>query len=91
MRELKTTPAFRRDLKRERRANSDAEDALKAVINSLLREDPLPRKLKDHALKGPWQDYRECHLEFDLLLIYRSDQEAVTLVRLGTHSRLFSG
>jgi mRNA interferase YafQ len=40
---------------------------------------------------GDWRDHRECHLKSDLLLIYRKpDTEVLQLVRLGSHSELFS-
>lgn len=49
-----------------------------------------PKRLKDHALSGDWKDHRECHLKPDLLLIYRITDDGITLVRLGSHSELFS-
>lgn len=61
--------AFRKDLKRVRKRGYDL-DKLEAVIE-LLREDlPLPKARRDHSLKGEWQDFRECHIEPDWLLIY---------------------
>ena len=57
---------------------------------ALLKEDkPLPPESKDHALKGSWADFRECHLGGDMLLAYRVGGDEVVLARIGTHSELF--
>ena len=52
------------------------------------------RLLKDHALKGEWTGFRECHVGGDFLLIYELDENVgksgrVNFVRAGTHSELF--
>ena len=84
------TTRFRRDLKRTRRRGKDSEK-IKDVIKLLVAEEPLPERLRDHPLVGDWRGYRECHIEPDWLLIYRTDTEAgtLTLVRTGTHADLF--
>lgn len=47
---------------------------LKAVMLHLIANDaPLSPERRDHALKGTWADYRECHIGGDFLLIYRVD------------------
>jgi len=92
MRRIERTNAFRRDFKREQRGLHRRDlQALIPLIVALLAEDkPLPARNHDHALGGEWQDYRECHLKPDLLLIYRKpDAEVLQLVRLGSHSELF--
>jgi len=55
----------------------------------LLEGKELPAEARDHMLKGEWQGCREFHLGGDLLLIYISNDDAVILVRIGTHSQLF--
>jgi mRNA interferase YafQ len=57
----------------------------------LANEEILPKKYKDHFLQGNWQGYRECHVKPDLLLIYKleNDKLTLTLVRTGSHSDLF--
>ncbi len=84
------TTRFRRDLKRTRRRAKDSEK-IKDVIKLLVAEEPLLERLRDHPLVGDWRGYRECHIEPDWLLIYRTDTEAgtLTLVRTGTHADLF--
>ena len=52
---------------------------------------PLPRKNIDHPLTGIWKNSRECHVNPDILLIYRIDKEnnKLYLERFGSHSELF--
>ena len=39
----------------------------------IANEAPLGPERRDHALKGAWARYRECHVGGDFLLIYRVD------------------
>lgn len=61
-------------------------------IVGLLREEKLlPEKCCDHALKGEYMGHRECHISPDWLLIYKVENDMITLslTRTGTHSDLF--
>ena len=63
---------------------------LEDVIRLLCNEQPLPDKNRDHALTGSFVGFRECHIQPDWLLIYKVEQEilTLTLTRTGTHSDL---
>lgn len=89
MKALDHTTKFRRDLKREMKTDPSVQELLKPVISDLLEGKTLPEKMKDHPLSGEWKEHRDCHVKPDLVLIYKTDDEAVTLVRLGSHSELF--
>jgi mRNA interferase YafQ len=92
MRRIESTTVFSRDFKREKRGpHRSGIDALVANVVTLLAADkPLPERNRDHKLTGEWNDFRECHLKPDLLLIYRQpDADTLQLVRLGSHSELF--
>ncbi|WP_025446659.1 type II toxin-antitoxin system mRNA interferase toxin, RelE/StbE family [Helicobacter pylori] len=69
--------------------NGFDDSVLKEVILTLRKREPLPQPFKDHALKGVWKPYRECHIKPDVLLVYRVKDNVLTLVRLGSHSELF--
>ena len=58
-------------------------------IAKLLNEESLPIEAKDHTLQGEWNDFRECHLGGDMLLIYQTEKHTVYLTRLGSHAQLF--
>jgi addiction module RelE/StbE family toxin len=51
--------------------------------------DPLPGKMKDHNLSGPLKGFCECHLDDDVLLIYKpAPKGAIKLFRVCTHADL---
>lgn len=91
MRRISQTGQFKRDLKREAKGEYRAtlEDALIPALTSLVADEPLSCRHRDHALSGNWQDYRDCHIKPDLVLIYQKpDDETLLLVRLGSHAEL---
>ena len=59
------------------------------VVSNLLDGIDLDKKFKDHSLKGTFEQYRECHLKPDLLLIYRIYEGEVQLIDIGSHAELF--
>ena len=63
---------------------------LDEVVQTLLAEKPLPPERRDHALKGNWKGFRECHILTDWLLIYKKDGAKLILYleQTGTHSDL---
>lgn len=62
------------------------------VVELLANDDKkiLKTKFKDHALFENWKGYRELHLEKNILIIYKIDEEklALTLTRIGSHDDL---
>jgi len=74
-------------MKRRKLPKSELDE----VVKLLLEQKPLPPKHKDHALKGDFSGYRECHIRPNWLLIYKIDEKVLTLVliRTGTYSDLF--
>ena len=59
-------------------------------MTSLLEQEAMPARYRDHPLRGIWKGYREAHLEPDWLLISRVQGNELRLVRTGTHSDLFA-
>lgn len=91
MRQIKRTKQFKRDYKRETTSRHRAylDEAFLRVVNMLVKDSPLPERLRDHPLSGEWKDFRDCHIKPDLVLIYRKpDSSTLELVRLGSHSEL---
>ena len=84
------TNRFDKDLKLITKRKYDMKK-LREVIYMLSNQQPLPEKYKDHELSGNYATYRECHIEPDWLLIYKIENETLTLIlsRTGTHSDLF--
>ncbi len=91
MRTIKFTRRFQRDYKREKagRHGKTLDAVLMAVVDLLAPDAPLPHRNFDHPLSGAWGDFRDCHLQPGLILIYRKpDAASRELVRLGSHREL---
>ncbi len=82
------TRQFERDVKRMKRRGKNPEK-LKIVICSLVAEEILDPIHREHKLIGNWMGRRECHIESDWFLIYKSDADRIVFERTGTHSDLF--
>lgn len=89
---LKITPTtkFKKNLKKFKHQIKLMQD-LNNVLDLLVHGKPLLKKHVDHPLSGNWKESRECHINPDVLLIYRIDdsQKILFLERLGSHSELF--
>ena len=88
MKDLAARTTFKKDLKRIAKRGYDRA-LLDAVIDLLRRDAPLPEARRDHFLKGEWKGWRECHIEPDWLLIYKTTDDEVLLARTGTYADLF--
>ena len=88
MRKLIINKRYRRDLKLARKRGKD-EKNLNIIIDGLQAGHQLAPKHRPHLLTGDWRGCWECHVEPDLLLIYDLTEDALELIRLGTHSDLF--
>lgn len=73
------TKKFIKSLKKLSRSGSFDSDNFKNIVNLISNSAGLPMKIKDHPLVGNWDGYRECHLKFDLLLIYKIEQDELIL------------
>ena len=85
---IRPTTQFKKDLKKAAKQGRNL-DNIQWILEKLATPEPLPPAFKDHKLKGVWRDFRECHIEPDLLLIYTITDFELRPTRLGTHSQLF--
>ena len=88
MRTIRRTSQFKRDVKQVQRQGKDL-GKLKKVLESLVKDEKLSQKYRDHVLVGQYKGTRECHIEPDWLLIYELAESEVVLIRTGSHSDLF--
>lgn len=79
---------FLKEVEKIKKRGKDMEK-LKDIITLLLNGMMLPVKNRNHKLKGDFNDYWECHIEPDWLLIYKLTANQVIFARTGTHSDLF--
>lgn len=61
------------------------------MIDALASGKKLDARYLDHQLSGELEDYRECHIKNDLLLVYQKHDNILILllVDIGSHSQLF--
>ena len=82
---------YTKSLKRLTSNKDFNRSTLEDVIGVLARGETLDPKHQDHQLKGELKDYRECHVQNDMLLMYQKYDKVLILllVDLGSHSDLF--
>lgn len=88
---IKSTKKFRKAIKKLSKSGGFSNQELETVIDLLAENKNLPAKHQDHKLTGELHDYRECHIKFDLLLVYKINKERLILilVGIGSHEDLF--
>lgn len=91
MLKLYFTSQFKKDFKLIKKRHLPLNE-LKNVLNILAEGNILPEKYRDHSLTGDWKGFRECHIQPDWLLIYRTNEDRLELIaqRTGSHADLFS-
>lgn len=86
--EIKYSTKFKKHYKK---LNIKEQQETDLIINRIANNEILESKYKDHALKGNFVGFRECHIQQDLLLVYQKqdDKLVLYLLRIGSHSELF--
>jgi len=82
------TGQFKKDFKKTQKSGKSIEK-VKMIMVKLVNQENLENKYRDHKLAGNFKDRRECHVEPDLLIIYKIDENEIIFERMGTHSELF--
>lgn len=85
---LERSKTFLKDLQKISFSNEHYSKYV-VYLGKILSNQSLPPEALDHALKGEYSNYREFHVSGDLLVIYKTTEEIIYLVRIGTHSQLF--
>ena len=91
MLKIRFSTKFKKDYKLTVIKRGYDQDLFRDVVAMLRAQTSLPKKYHDHALKDEYVGHRECHITPDWLLIYKIEQDilTLTLTRTGTHSDLF--
>lgn len=87
---LKYSKQFKKELKHCRH-DQVVMIELEKVLNILASGKALPTKYTNHRLIGGFNNFFECHLKPDILLIYeiKKAEVIIILLRIGSHSKLF--
>lgn len=85
------TSRYKKSLKRFLRNKDFSLDKLEKVVKKLSESEKLDLRHKDHQLIGSLKDFRECHIQNDILLVYQKHDDVLILllVDIGSHSSLF--
>lgn len=86
---IEYTSSFKKDFKKIKKRGYDLAIFSK-IIGLLSEQKLLSIKYKHHTLIGKYTGFRECHLQSDWLLVYRINNEVLSLVCTGSHSDLFN-
>lgn len=82
---------YQKSLKKIQRSGKISIEVIEKVVEIIASGNDLPSKYRDHQLKGELYEYRECHIQNDLLLVYQIKQSLLilVLVDIGSHSYIF--
>ena len=88
---VKFTTAYKKSYKLMKMRGKNLS-LLEEVIDTLRQGKALEERFRDHELKGNLKGFRECHIQPDWLLIYRIENDilSLTLVDTGSHSDLLN-
>ena len=84
------TNRMKKDVKLMKKRGKDI-NKLVNILSLLSKGTPLSAQYKDHSLTGNLQDFRECHIEPDWLLLYQiyDDMLILSATATGSHTDLF--
>ncbi|MFH0951091.1 MAG: type II toxin-antitoxin system YafQ family toxin [bacterium] len=87
---LKYSKRFKKELKHYQHDRMVISE-LEKVLNILASGKVLPEKYSNHRLSGGFNNFFECHLKPDVLLIYeiKKTEVIIILLRIGSHAKLF--
>lgn len=87
------TSIYKKELKKYKK-QPKRFDKIEKIVQILMEKgsDGIPFDRNPHLLTGNYKGCMECHIEPDLLLIWKQyeEEKLITLNRVGTHSELFN-
>ena len=92
MLEIRVEKSFKKDIARDKKSghyNQSDFEILKTMISDLQNEQEIDEKFKRHPLKGTMKGFESIHLKGDWILIFKVDDEFLSLVMLGKHTQVY--
>ena len=90
--EIRIEKSFKKDIQRDQKCGkytkSDFE-ILKIIISQLQNQEIIDTIYKCYMLKGDMLGLESMHIKNDWLLIFKVDENYLTLVMLGSHSQVY--
>lgn len=92
MLKIEYTNKMVRDIKRMKKRGKPIYKLIETLKLLAKNDVTIPESYRDHKLTGEYTGFRECHIEFDWLLIYKISENKLILFAsgTGTHDDLFS-
>lgn len=92
MKEILYSNNFKKDLRKVEKYSSFKKDKLKSFVEKLAAGESLPASAKNHKLapSSPkkYSGMYDFHIAPDIVVIYKNDDSAIILVRIGKHNQL---
>jgi len=88
MKKLVLASSYEKDSKKLEKKHYNFEK-METPVEFLLKGEVLPAKYRDHALSGNFKGNRELHIEPNWLLMYKSTDTEIVLIRTGSHDDLY--
>ncbi len=85
---IQTTNKFEKEYKKAIKSGKNIKK-IDSLLFKLANEEKLDKNYYNHPLRGKYKDRKECHIEPDLLLIYKKNNKHIIFERLGSHSDFF--
>lgn len=92
MLEIRIEKSFKKDIQRDQKCGKYTKndfEILKIIINQLQNQESIDLIYKRHFLKGDLLEFESIHIKNDWLLIFKIDDNYLTLVMLGSHSQVY--
>ena len=88
---VRTTQEFDKDVERCKQQGRNMQH-LKDVVDLLIEDGCVPEAYNPHLLHDKYAGLWECHIEDDWLLVWRQNDNRLTLLltNTGSHKELFS-
>ena len=89
---IRIEKAFKKDIARDKKSGHYSQEdfeLLKTMITDLQNEEEIDEKFKRHPLKGTMKGFESIHLKGDWLLIFKVDDEFLSLLMLGKHTQVY--
>jgi mRNA interferase YafQ len=90
--EIRIEKFLKKDIQRDQKCGKNTKndfEILKIIINQLQNQEFIDMIYKRHFLKGDLLGFESIHIKNDWLLIFKIDENYLTLVMLGSHSQVY--
>jgi len=92
MLKIKIEKSFKKDIEKAKKSGNYTQkdfETLKKIIENLQNQKKIEKKYKRHSLKGDMKGLESIHIKPDWILVFKTDNEFLTLIMLGKHSQVY--